>query len=94
MVTRYIGTIFLVIGGFVIGFGFGLYYMFSAIENRLANIDGQLTSRIGSMLANTIKNDIHNYMESHPPNVVPLYIIGFILLAFGVVSTYYMRSKK
>jgi len=95
---KYVGVILGVISGILIGFGLGMYTMFSIIVRQIADISGELVKLvplIGWAIAKQVEEGLYSYlMATFSPDVALYYLIGFILMIVSVASAYLSKPTK
>jgi hypothetical protein len=97
---KYIGVILAILGGFMVGFGFGISFVSASIAAEVANITSQMVNKIplvGEWLASQIKVFLHDLIkglvEPFNVNLILLYSFGFLMIAIGIASVYYSKQR-
>jgi len=98
---KYFGIIIAILGGFIVGFAFGISFVSASIAGEVANITSQMIGNIplvGEWIAAQIKVFLYDLVagliEPYSMNLILLYVLGVMLILTGIVCVYYSRSRK
>ena len=87
-ILRYVGTVFCILAGFVLGYAFGIQTTYAQIANLISNAVSAvayLSPLVGPTLIDPLSNGVSNYiMQKVTSAPEPYYIIGIVMFIVGL----------
>ena len=86
---KYVGGFLSLIGGFILGFGYGVYSMYEQIVSAFSNIAASIP-----LIGSEVQSYLNNQLASYAPNEISYYVIGIFLFFIGMVLINLAKSTE
>ncbi len=87
-ILRYVGTVFCILAGFVLGYAFGIQTTYAQIANLISNAVSTiayLSPLIGPAIIDPLSNGVSNYIMQKVTSAPELYyVIGIVMFIVGL----------